>query len=134
MVVQRLAQRRSSRIKAPLPSLSVALALLTLSWAASEVLAENDDKEPRTRTSYEYIDNITNPYISGCLYSHNLTSRKRICNTDDPPSLLSNAGLCRKHPVAQYAKPEIRLMVQNFEASVFENWVRTSFSLKFALM
>jgi hypothetical protein len=64
-------------------------------------------------------DNVNaNPYISGCLYQHNLTSQIRVCNSDDSADIVA-AGLCRQPPVPQYHDPEIRLLVQDWETAAF---------------
>jgi hypothetical protein len=66
--------------------------------------------------------NVANPYVSGCLYHHNLTLQIRVCNSDDSADIVA-AGLCREPPVPQYHDPEIRLLVQNWETAAFTTWI-----------
>ena len=68
----------------------------------------------------------SNPFESGCFHALNQSlygelagSRMRVCNSDDTQDTISK-GLCRQ-PDIEYM--EIRLFANNWESSVFENWI-----------
>ncbi|CAB9509326.1 Metabotropic glutamate receptor-like protein [Seminavis robusta] len=61
----------------------------------------------------------SNLYEQGCLYSKNLTSQVRVCNSEDPLEALS-LGLCRPPPT-DYA--EIRIRPADWHSSMMGSWI-----------
>jgi hypothetical protein len=107
-----ISNRKSPLVHALMVLLVPALSLLLLAAAASVASAPTKENGGI----------VINPYVSGCVYHHNLTFAPRVCNSDDSIDTVA-AGLCRQPPVPQYHEPEIRLLVQDWETAAFENWI-----------
>jgi hypothetical protein len=100
----------------------VLLALLGLgSVAAQSCQMDSDCKSLVNSYSTCRSDRTcsTNPYEQGCLYRNGITTKKRVCNSEDDVDAASK-GFCS---VADIAFPEVRLISNNWESAIFDSWI-----------
>lgn len=60
-----------------------------------------------------------NIYNHGCLYERGLSTKKRVCNSDDPPDAVSR-GICRD---SELDYMEVRLLSNDWETAIFGTWI-----------
>ncbi|CAB9525114.1 Gamma-aminobutyric acid (GABA) B receptor [Seminavis robusta] len=60
----------------------------------------------------------TNPFQKGCLYASGISSKIRVCSSDDPPEVV---GVYCRAPLVQY--DEIRIQPGNWESPMLTTWI-----------
>ena len=85
----------------------------------SNVFAQIKEATHVDRLTLETNLSTSNPYEQGCLFSHGVVSKIRVCNSEDPPEA-PELGRCRI-PDIDYL--EIRIHSDVWESIAFEAWI-----------